>query len=482
MSLCNSRAGIAGLCWGLLLLAGCDVPVERGERGPLMALPDAWSGRTVETSQPELSSEWWWDYTDETARALVAEALAANPDLAGMGARLLQSVAAARLKTADREVTAGLGLSAGRSKNNFIGFPLVAGVPVIRSSSYELALDLSWEPDVWGRLAAGEQAAVSDVRAAAADLAGARLSLVGATLAAWYGLVEATAQRALAERTLAVWDRHAEVVERRHRSGLRSALDRRTVAANRAAAAAELSQRGLLEQAAIRSLEVLLGRYPSAELAATNSFPSLERNVPAGLPVELLQRRADLVAAEARLRSAELRVDEARADFYPQVTLSGSVGMRGEDPSDLFDDDFSVWSLFGHALQPLVDGDRLQSRWELVDARAAEAMAGFRSTLLAAVSEVETRLSAEAWQAETEAALELASQEADAALSLADDRYRSGLIELVTLLDSQRSAHRAAGALLSLRYARVKNRIELHLALGGGFDIAALGSEPEGTQ
>jgi len=481
MSLRNSRGVSAGICWTLLLLVGCAVPAERGERGPLMSLPDAWSGRTIGTSQPALSSEWWWDYADETARALVSEALAANPDLAGTAARLLQSVAAARLKTADREVTAGLALSAGRSKNNFIGFPLVAGVPVIRSSSYELALDLSWEPDVWGRLAAGEQAAVSDVRAAAADLAGARLSLVGATLAAWYGLVEATAQRALAVRTLGVWDRHAELVERRHRSGLRPALDRRTVAANRAAAAAELSERGRLEQAAIRSLEVLLGRYPSAELAATNSFPSLERSVPAGLPVELLQRRADLVAAEARLRSAEFRVDQARADFYPHLTLSGSMGMRGENPSDLFDDDFSVWSLFGHALQPLVDGDRLQSRWELVDARAAEAMAGFRSTLLAAVSEVETRLSADEWNAETEAALEVASREADAALSLAGDRYRGGLIDLVTLLDSQRSAHRAAGALLSLRYARVRNRIELHLALGGGFDVSSLGPGPEGT-
>lgn len=468
------------LGWTLLLTLGCSVPAERAERESLLNLPDAWSGRTNGASTAAaMSNDWWGDYADDTARALVTEALAANPDLAATAARLLQSVAAARLKTADRAFSAGLGLGAGRAKNNFIGFPLVAGVPVTRASTYELSLDLAWEADLWGRLAAGEQAAVSDLRAAAADLAGARLSLVGATLTAWYGLVEATAQRALAVRTLAVWDQHAEMVDRRHRSGLGSALDRRTVAANRAAAAAELSERGRLEQAAIRSLEVLLGRYPAAELAATSGFPDLASAVPAGLPAELLQRRADLVAAEARLLSAELRVDEARAAFYPRLTLSGSMGTRAESPAHLFDDEFSVWSLFGGAVQPLVDGERLQSRWELVDARAREALAAFRSTLLAAVSEVETRLSADRWLAETELALHDASREADAALNLAGDRYRTGLVELVTLLDSQRSSQRAAGALLSLRYARVRNRIELHLALGGGFDVASLGPVTE---
>ena len=489
-----------------LIAASCSAPDARGERPPGVTLPQSWSspaqtatteatieegtggGAVAEVTGEQTAEEAgeymgapaeevWWSAADDTARALVDEAVANNPDLARTGARLLAAVGTAELITADGDVMASLGLGAARTKTNFIGFPFVAGVPVSRVSTYDLSLDISWEPDLWGRLAAGEQAALSDVQAAAADLAAARLSLVGATLNAWYGLLEAAAQRALAEETLRTWNENAALVDRRHRLGLRPALDRRTVAANRAAAEARWVDRQRLEQEAARSLEILLGRYPAAELAATDTFPSWAAPPEAGVPAELLHRRADLVAAEARLRSAELRVDEARADFYPRFTLTGSVGRRGQHFSDVLDDDFSIWSLMGGVVQPLVDGGRRQSRYDVMDAQAQEALSGFQSILLAAMAEVESLLAAEIWLADGEAALSEASHEADEALVLAQQRYRSGLINLITLLDAQRSSQQAASAWLGLRFARLRNRILLHLALGGGFDVASLGPD-----
>ncbi len=486
---CAPRYELAFLA---LMAASCSVPEARGERPDGLALPASWSS-TAPTATGDsgdahtgdhgaaqvgaVVDQVWWSAADDTARALVHEALAKNPDLARTGARLLAALGTAELIAADGDVIANVGLGAARTKTNFIGFPFVAGVPVSRITTYDLSLDISWEPDLWGRLAAGEKAAVVDVQAAAADLAAARLSLVGATLNSWYALLEAAAQRTLAEETLATWDENTALVDRRHRLGLRPALDRRTVAANRAAAEASWIDRLRLEEEAARSLEILLGRYPAAELAATEGFPSWGAPPEAGVPAELLHRRADLAAAEARLRSAELRVDEARADFYPRFTLTGSVGARGQHFSDVFDDDYSVWSLLGGLVQPLLDGGRRQSRYDVIDAQAKEALAAFQSTLLAAMAEVESLLAAEVWLASGESALDEASREADEALVLARERYRSGLVSLITLLDAQRSSQQAASASLALRFARVRNRIHLHLALGGDFDVASLGPD-----
>ena len=145
--------------------------------------------------------------------------------------------------------------------------------------------------------------------------------------------------------------------------------------------------------------------------------------------------------------------------------------------SDLFDDDYSIWSLLGGAVQPLLDGGRLNARYDVMDAQAQEALSAFQSTLLAAMAEVESLLAGEIWLADLEAALSVVSREADEALVLAQQRYRSGLTNLITLLDAQRSSQLAGGEWLAQRFARVRNRIRLHMALGGDFSADSLSPE-----
>jgi len=197
--------------------------------------------------------------------------------------------------------------------------------------------------------------------------------------------------------------------------------------------------------------------------------------VPAGLPAELLARRPDLVAAERRLAAAGLSVDEARAARLPRISLTGSAGRSSQELEDLLDEDFTVWSLAANLLQPIFQGGRLAAAVDLAEARRREALAGWVSAALAAFGEVEQALAADAFLLARLAALEEAAEQALAARELSEERYLAGLAPYLSVLESQRQALAAESELLAARRGRLDARVDLHLALGGGFSTG----EPE---
>ena len=459
----------------LLLAALAACAPERQARRTRDALPFGlpadWSAAQGDTAAPGLG--WWRDFGGQPLEALLREAQTANPDLAATAARLAAADALVDVVGADRLPQLDVGLDRNRSRQLFPGFPFAGSAPMATTSDvYRLALNASWELDLWGRLAAAEGAAARDAAAVAADLIAARLSLTGAVVRAWVGLIEAQQQLALAEDNLAAWTSSRELVERRYRSGLRSAVDLRLLRASEAAAAERLAARRQALGQASRTLELLLGRYPSADLAAAPDLPVLDTLAPPGLPTLLLARRPDLAAAELRLAAAELRIDQARADFYPRFALTGAYGTTSTDLDDLLSGDFRVWSVAGQLVQPLFQGGRLEARVAEADARSAEALALFTGAVLTACAEVEGALDAEALLAEREADLEVAAREARGGADLARDRYARGLLDVITLLETERGAQNAEIAVLTVRRARLDARVDLILALGGGFDAA----------
>jgi outer membrane protein TolC len=191
--------------------------------------------------------------------------------------------------------------------------------------------------------------------------------------------------------------------------------------------------------------------------------------VPAGVPAALLVRRPDLAAAERRLAAAGRDVESAEAARLPRISLTGSAGRQSQELEDLLDNDFTVWSLAAGLVQPIVQGGRLAAAVDLAEARRAEALAAWRAAALAAFAEVEQALAAEGFLAERVAALEEASEQAAAALALALDRWQAGLADYLTVLESERQALDARVQLLAARRERLEARVDLHLALGGGF-------------
>jgi NodT family efflux transporter outer membrane factor (OMF) lipoprotein len=333
-----------------------------------------------------------------------------------------------------------------------------------------VSLDVAWEPDLWGRLSAEQRAAEHDLVASAADLAGARLSVAAGTAKAWLAWQEGRLQLELAERSVASYERTEELVRRRFEGGVADLLDVHLANANASGARALAAARGDTAERAARQLEILLGRYPAGALEAPTALPATPPPPPAGVPGTLIARRPDLAAAEARLFAGEERLRVARANLYPSLRLAASVGRTSNELGDLIDPDFSVWSILASLAQPILQGGRLRAGVDLADARLQEVVAAFESQLLVALNEVESQLQAESFLATWEAEQERAAEEARAAQEIAESRYDAGLADLLTVLEAQRRALDAQSQHLNVRHQRLARRVDLHLALGGGFE------------
>ncbi len=464
-----SSIDVIGLSFLVALLSACaTVPLE--EPALDLETPEAWTTPTPEAA-PASGPGWWAAFGDSQLDAAVNEALEHNYDLQAAAASVAAASAQARIAGADLKPQVSAGFDASRRQQVFVGLPIPGSGGVLKSTStsFGASLNVSWEADLWGRLRAGQAAAVADAQAAEADYAAARLSLAGQVTKAWFGVVEAERQVELARDTVASRRTTEERIAARYRRGVAPSLELRLARSNLAAAESTLELRRRQFDVAGRQLETLLGRYPRGEAGSGTPLPSVPPEIPAGLPSELVARRPDLQAAERRLEASGLRVHEARRALYPRITLTGSGGTSSDSLGDLVDGDFTVWSIAGGLLQPIFQGGRLRAAVDFAEASRDRALALYTQSVLRAFAEVESALAAERLLAAEEAAQAVATEESTAAVRLAEDRYNAGVGDYLTILESQRQAFLTESRLLTLRALRLSNRADLHLALGGGF-------------
>jgi outer membrane protein, multidrug efflux system len=465
-SLCLALVGI--------VVAGC---VHAPQRTPVAGVPEpaVWAARPMEDGA--VLDAWWTMFGDVGLTAAVQEALQSNLDARRYLARLDAAAAQARIAGAPLWPAADLGAGSHRQQQVFVGLPIPGreGEPLTsRSTVHALSFNLSWELDLWGRVRAGQRAALAEVQAAEEDYRAVLLSVAGQTVRLWLAVAEATRQLELTESTARSFGVTARQVRERYERGLRSALDLRLALHNEAVANGRVQFRERELEGLKRQLEILLGRYPSGSVAGADALPELPESLPAGIPSALLERRPDLVAAERRLAAALERIEEAKAALFPRISLTASGGRTSGELADLLSSQFNVWSLAGNLAQPLLQGGRLQAGVTLNEARAREAVEGYRLAALRAFGEVETALASEEWLERREQDLVAAVEHAGAARRLAEDRYRMGLIDFVTLMEAQRSAFNAESEFIAVRRQRLDNRVDLCLALGGGFGADAV--------
>ncbi len=456
----------------LLLFITLSCVSAPNTKTPLLEIdaPAKWAAGTVSADSD--NQNWWHQFADPDLDSLIIEMFRHSYDLQAAGARLDMAVAQARIAGASLYPQLGAGFNASRRKQSFVGVPIPGMVDQVLTSTtnnFGASLDISWEIDLWGRLRAGKSAALADIQASQADLSAAKLSLTAQTAKAWFAAVEANRQVELALATLDNYRLSNQQIKARYEKGLRPSLDFRLSESAVAGAEFNLHLRQQLLERIQRQLEVLLGRYPAAGIkTGKNLGPQLD-HVPAGLPADLVARRPDLVAAERRLAAADKRTVEAKRALYPRFSLTGSGGTSSNDLKDLVDGDFSIWSILGNIVQPLFQGGRLRAGVDLARANAEQHLALYARSVLSAYAEVENALAAENYLARQEAALQTATDQAKAARQLAEDRYARGLTPMITMLESQRNAFQSESQLLDVRRQRIYARIDLYLALGGGF-------------
>ena len=463
----------ASLVFGVLALGACStvpsLPSVGGD--PLVVFPvapdapDTWAIMGVSGELPE--ANWLGQFNDPMLADLVNEALDANPSIRSQFYAVEATRAQARSTYGRTLPNVSASLSGGGTSNYS---------PITDSrtdnSSFGAGVDLSWELDLWGRLRAGINAAEADLIASEADLASARLALAAQTASAWFDLNEALAQERVAVQTYEARTRALELTERRFSRGLATALDVRTARTTQASAEASIAGRRQASGNASRRLEILLGRYPSAELDALAELPSLDPISAAGSPMLLLSRRPDIAAAEARVSAAGLRAEQARMAMLPALRLTGSVSNSETDLADALDPSRVAARLIASLTAPLFNGGALDADRDAAVARARAAVETYAATTLTAWREVEDALAADSLLAQQENAQVRALEEARLAEELATRQYTNGLVSIFNLIDSQTRRLNAESNVIAARSARASNRVSFHLALGGGLPVA----------
>lgn len=403
---------------------------------------------------------WLKTFNDPQLEKLVAEAITNNRDLAVMKARLDQAASRARQAGADLkpQVSLAAGANAGDSANGAKTDQMGAG------------LTMTWEIDVWGRLSAGQAAAQEAFASTAADTAFARESLAAQVAKSWFLATQAVQQEDIVIRAAELRKRNLEIATERNRVGKASATDVALARADYAEAQDAVEKAKSGRENAARSLEVLLGRYPSAELTLAAKLPALPPPPPAGLPSQLMERRPDLVAATRRVASAFNQVESAKAARYPRFAITANAGALSQDFQSMSLND-ALWNVGANMLGPIFDGGRLKEQVIIETAKQEEALALYGKAALEAFRQVEQALT-ESRRLNTRVDL-LASAEKDQneAERLTKERFDAGAIDQLTLILVQERALLARLAHVAIQVEALTNRVNLHLALGGGFEL-----------
>lgn len=454
-----------------LLGLACSRPIARPERTLSVAAPPSiWKSGGTST---ESSSAKWWDYlSDQDLDRAISRALAYNHDLHAAAARVAAAEAEIVIARADERPLLQAAIGRTRQKQNFVGFPIPGFEGQVLSRTFTSAgasLDASWEPDLWGRIKASKLAAKATREAREADAAAAKLSLSGQVAKAWFAAVEAQRQVELSKASLANYRTSVARVRSRFESGLRPSLDLRLALTEVDRAEALVSQRLEQQRRSTRQLEILLGQYPSGQFTLGKDLPSVPTRVPAGLPSELAYRRPDLASAERELLAADARIIVSKAELRPRFPLTASGGTTSDALRDLLDRNFSAWNFLASFAQPIFNRGRLKAIVKRDEAIAREAMARYEGAILIAYGEVESALAADGALAHRMDALTSATHQSMLATEEAERRYRVGLADSITVLSAQRVALDSKSQLLNVHRLRLDNRVDLHLALGGGF-------------
>jgi NodT family efflux transporter outer membrane factor (OMF) lipoprotein len=343
---------------------------------------------------------------------------------------------------------------------------------------YEVAVDLGWEVDLFGRIRRGVQAAAATAQASAADLEDVRLTIQAEAAVDYFLLRGVDAEIELLKRTVEGYRTQYELTQNRFRQGVASGIDvaqARTQLASVEAEAADLRiTRAQLEHA----LAVLAGRAPQEfglEAAPAAATPPA---VPVVLPSDLLERRPDIAAAERRVAAANAQVGVAVAGFFPTLSLSGLGGYEQSALAGLFSLPARVWSLGASLAETVFNGGKRRSTYVQAKAAYDGTVADYRQTVLTALEQVEDNLAALRLLAEEVRFEAEAVSEAERTLALAKNRYLNGVTSYLEVVTAQNTALANELQAVGLLTRQMTASVNLIKALGGGWRVSDLAAPP----
>jgi NodT family efflux transporter outer membrane factor (OMF) lipoprotein len=468
------------IAWTAVALTGCSVgpnyvrPVA--EAPPAYKEAQGWKVAEPKDQQPR--GNWWEVFNDPQLSSLLTQVEISNQTLKAAEARvrearaLTQAARAAFFPVVTANASASRsGRGTGAASGGSSGVQGNSGGGV--GNSYNLALDVNWEVDLWGRIRRTVEASEATAQASAADLEAAKLS-AQATLAEDYFLLRVQdAQIRLLNDTVAAYEKSLQLTRNQYAVGVVGRVDvaqaETQLSSTRAQAIDAAIQRAQLEHA----IAVLVGKPPAEFSVAVADVPAGFPDIPAGIPSELLERRPDIAAAERRAAAANAQIGVAEAAFFPSLTLSATGGFQSSLLSHLISLPSRYWSIGTALAQTIFDAGLRRAQTAQAIATYDENVANYRQTVLAGFQEVEDNLAALRILEQEAVVQDDAVRSARESVTITLNQYRAGTANYLAVVVVQATALANERAALAILGRRLDASVALIKALGGGWNAAA---------
>ncbi|SDS34317.1 efflux transporter, outer membrane factor (OMF) lipoprotein, NodT family [Halopseudomonas litoralis] len=471
----SSIVTLSGLTMALVLGACSSVPEHAAPE-----LPTQWFSRSQsESIAPEGLASWWQAFDDPLLASLVTRALQQNHDVELAMLRVASSRAQSRQSRAGLLPSIDLPGSASRQRiENDRDVPpgLLRDLGLdddIRIETWELALQASWELDLFGATRARSQAAQQQVRSAEAEAIAARLAVAANTAQAYVQLRALQNQRELLTEGIDLAAQLQRIAGLLFDAGEVTRLDVESAAAEHATLQADLSELEINLAQASLALDTLLAQPPGSsarELSAHGTIPLASRPIPAGQPVDLLRRRPDLIAEAARLDATALQSLAARRDLFPTLAVQAALGRSGMALNDQLSSVSNFTRLGATLGLPIFDFGRRRAAIEMADVAGETRYVAYRQSLGDALEQVEQGLTAVDGQRRRLQALQRVLEHYQRTHELAQTSYRLGEANLQDVLNAQRGLLQGRQQRLAGRTALATAQVALFVALGGGWE------------
>ena len=459
---------IAAACAAALLVGCANTPYQQ----PALNLPAQWQhaaeGQTQTAADATYGDRWWTAFGDEQLNTLIDLALQRNNNLAAAAYTVRNAQLEAGNAAGDRLPTPSAGLNYNRSRE------LTGAENTNRS--YNANLGVSWEIDLWGKLAAAQRRAEWEARATEQDRQATAQALVATVATIYWELATLNHKITSQQQSVTTAAKTLELAQVQHQAGAISGLgvaQARQTEASQRAMLADLEQQRVEKR---NALAILFDAPPEQlpEAAHNPRLPDLAQlpPVPAGLPASILARRPDLQAAEQRLRKSLVHVDVVRTSYYPTLSLTGALGGSSTSLSNVLAN--PVATLGAGLALPFLRLGEMQRNTAIARNSYEQAIIHFRQTLYAALADAENALSARTQLQQQSDQQAIALEQAKRAEQLTEVQYRAGAVPLKTWLDAQESRRSATLAWQNVQLARAINQVTLYKALGGSAVLPAV--------
>ena len=456
-----------------LLLSACTMGPDFESPDLNITPPETFINTPTEKSAEFQGLENWWQvFDDSVINQIVNNVIENNLDIQTAAARVLEVQSIFKQTRADQYPVLNLNVDAGR--RSYPAFnPLTGNIGSKISDSYNLSLPASFEIDLWGRLARSTEAAKTQLLSVEENRRTIVQTMIAEAVDRYLNIESLERQIQVNHKSIDAYRKSLKIVEGRYRRGLTTILDVRQ--ASRILAQSESQLPALTAALGIQSqaLAILQGQYPKNEPPREQNLNYFRRppDIPPGLPSDLIARRPDIIAAEASLHAACAQIGVAKASRFPRITLTGTFGYASNELDSLFEPESELWNITAGGMQSIFNAGKLAANQRAAQARYEQAMTIYSKTILQAFAEVEGALLNRKELIEQRNRLLKYGDEAAATLEVAYDRYSRGLVDYLTVLDSQQVRVNAELQLITVEYEILSNHVSLCRALGGGWDL-----------